>query len=214
THEGQLGKTELWYVVDALPGARLVCGFEHDMTPALLRRAIADGTLQKHLHSVEVHPGDVFFIPPGTVHAIGEGCLIAEIQESSNVTYRLYDYDRRDKDGNPRPLHVDKASEVLHLKRGFQEKQPPRFIRYRPGCSHEIVGRCAHFQVERLQVSDACRLFGSRESFQVLLCIRGEGELRWHGGEVRLRPGSCVFVPAAGEDLLLEGRAELLLIRC
>lgn len=212
--EGQLGKTELWYVVDALPGAHLVCGFEHDMTAAQLRAAVADGTLQKHLHSVEVHAGDVFFIPPGTVHAIGAGCLIAEIQESSNVTYRLYDYNRRDKQGNLRPLHVDKALEVLNMKRGFQERQPPRLIRYRPGCAHQIIGRCAYFQAERLRVSGACRLEVGRESFQALLCIRGAGEARWRDGQAPLPAGACLFCPAKTGEIELAGNAEFLKIVC
>lgn len=212
-HEGQLGKTELWYVVDALPGARLVCGFEHDVTAAQLRAAVADGTLQKHLHSVEVHAGDVFFIPPGTVHAIGAGCLIAEIQESSNVTYRLYDYNRRGKQGNLRPLHVDKALDVLNMKRGFQEKQSPRLIRYRPGCAHQIIGRCAYFQAERLRVSGSCRLDVDRESFQVLLCIRGAGEVHWNNGQISLSAGSCLFIPADMEGLTLDGTPELLRVQ-
>lgn len=211
-HEGQMGKAELWYVVDAHPGARLICGFEHDVTPAQIREAIAHGTLQKHLHSVEVHPGDVFFIPPGTVHAIGAGCLIAEVQENSNVTYRLYDYQRRDKDGKLRPLHVEKALKVLNRKRGFSEKQPARLIRFRPGCSHEIVGRCEHFQVERLQVSGWCSLPRSLESFRVLLCIRGRGEAHWHSETVSLRAGDCLFVPAGAEEIVVDGSAELLLV--
>lgn len=213
-HEGELGKTELWYVVDALPGARLVCGFEHDVTAAQLRAAIAGGTLQKHLHSVEVQAGDVFFIPPGTVHAIGAGCLIAEIQESSNVTYRLYDYNRRDKQGSLRPLHVDKALDVLNMKRGFQEKQSPRLIRYRPGCSHQIIGRCEYFQVERLQIFGTCRLDVDRESFQVLLCIRGEGQSFYCGEKMPLPSGACLMCPAGVGTVELSGKFETLIIQC
>lgn len=214
THEGQLGKTELWYVVDALPGARLVCGFEHDVTAAQLRAAIAGGTLQKHLHSVEVHAGDVFFIPPGTVHAIGAGCLIAEIQESSNVTYRLYDYNRRDKQGSLRPLHVDKALDVLNMKRGFQDRQVPRLIRYRPGCSHQIIGRCAYFQVERLRVSGTCRLEVGPESFQVLLAIRDQGNVRWQGESYCLSAGSCLLCPASAGAVEVSGNIEMVKILC
>lgn len=208
-HEGQNGKTELWYVVDAAPGAKLICGFEHDVTAEQLREAVAEGTLQKHLHSVEVHPGDVFFIPPGTVHAIGAGCLIAEVQQSSNVTYRLYDYNRRDKDGNLRPLHIDKALDVLNRKRGFDDRQIPRLVRHTPGCAREIVGRCKYFQVERLRVNGDYTL-APQERFCVLLCVRGGGELCWDGGMLEVTAGDCVFVPAENPRFTITGNLEIL----
>ncbi|HGF8289154.1 class I mannose-6-phosphate isomerase [Enterococcus faecium] len=108
-HENQNGKTEMWYVLHAEEGASLVLGFAHDVTAELLEDAINSDTLMKHLQKVEVHAGDVFLISEGTVHAIGAGTTIAEIQENSNVTYRVYDYGRRDKNGNLRELHFDKA---------------------------------------------------------------------------------------------------------
>lgn len=98
-HEGDNGKTEMWYVVDADEGAHLIYGFQHKVTEEILRKAIETGTLDKHLQKVEVHKGDTYFVPAGTVHGIGKGILVAEIQESSNVTYRVYDYDRVDKNG-------------------------------------------------------------------------------------------------------------------
>lgn len=209
-HEGQLGKTEMWYVVDAKPGARLVCGFEHDVTAEQLRQAIAGGDLQKHLHSVAIHPGDVFFIWPGTVHAIGAGALIAEIQQSSNVTYRLYDYNRRDREGNLRQLHVDKALDVLNMRRGFKDRQPPRLVRYHPGCAREIIGRCRYFQVERLRLAGEYALPSSGTGFQVLLAIRGQGELSCGRVTAPIRGGVCVFLPAGAEPVTLGGSLEVL----
>lgn len=213
-HEGQPGKTELWYVVDAAPGAKLVCGFEHDMTPALLREAIAEGTLQKHLHRVEVHPGDVFFIPPGTVHAIGAGCLVAEVQQSSNVTYRLYDYNRRDQNGALRPLHLDRALDVLNMKQTLLDWRIPKLIRCRPGCSWRIIGRCDVFQMELLRVSGGCRLAVGSESFQVLLCVRGKGTLKCPAGALPLDAARCAFLPAGAGELELSGWLEGLRVRC
>lgn len=210
-HEGQHGKTEMWYVVDAAPGARLVCGFEHDVTAEQLREAIAAGTLQKHLHSVEVHTGDVFFIRPGTVHAIGAGCLIAEIQQNSNVTYRLYDYNRKDKDGNLRPLHIDKALDVLNMRRGFNDRQLPRLVRHTPGCAREIIGRCKYFQVERLQVNGTYTV-DAQNRFCVLLCVRGKGAMRWMGEESDFVLGNCLFIPAGVERAYVLGNLELLII--
>lgn len=212
--EGQAGKTELWYVVDARPGARLVRGFEHDMTPALLRDAAARGDLEKHLHSAAVHPGDVFFIPPGTVHAIGAGCLIAEIQQSSNVTYRLYDYNRRDKNGRLRPLHMDRALDVLDLRRTSLDRPVPRLTQCRPGCSRRIIGRCGAFQAELLRISGPWSLETGEESFQALLCVRGTGALRHAGGVLPLGPGQCVFLPAGAGETCLSGTLECLLVRC
>lgn len=214
THENQPGKTELWYVVDARPGARLVRGFEHDMTPALLREAIRAGTLEKHLHSVPVRRGDIFFIPPGTVHAIGAGCLIAEVQQSSNVTYRLYDYNRKDKNGAIRPLHLEKALDVLDMRRTALDRWAPRLTRCRPGCSWRIIGRCGVFQTELLRVSGTCPLAVGPESFQVLLCVKGTGTLRHGGVRLSLRTGRCAFLPAGAGAMELSGEPECLRVRC
>ena len=114
-HEHQNGKTEMWYVLDAAEGANLIYGFQHKVTPEILRKAVATGRLDRHLQKIKVHKGDVFYIPSGTVHGIGAGVLIAEIQESSNVTYRVYDYDRLDKNGKKRELHFDKAVQVMNM---------------------------------------------------------------------------------------------------
>lgn len=103
-HEGDNGKTEMWYVIDADEGANLIYGFQHEVTEEILRKAVETGTLDKHLQKVPVHKGDTYFVPAGTVHGIGKGILVAEIQESSNITYRVYDYDRVDKNGKKREL--------------------------------------------------------------------------------------------------------------
>ena len=110
--EGEYGKTEMWYIVDAEPGAQLVYGLRNYDKDSF-KQAVAEGTLEQYLNYVDVHKGDVFFIPSGCVHAIGAGILIAEIQQSSNVTYRVYDYNRRGADGKLRPLHVEKALDVI-----------------------------------------------------------------------------------------------------
>lgn len=103
-HEHQNGKTEMWYVLDAEEGASLIYGFQHKVTPSILQKAVETGTLDRHLRKVEVHKGDVYYVPAGIVHAIGAGVMVAEIQESSNVTYRVYDYERVDKNGKKREL--------------------------------------------------------------------------------------------------------------
>ena len=133
-HEnGQRGKTEMWYVLDASRNAQLVYGFSHDIEKSVLAKSLQDGTVEKYLQKIPVHRDDVFFIKPGTVHAIGAGALIAEIQESSNLTYRLFDYNRVDKNGRKRELHIEKALAVVDTHGSAQPKQPMRVLKYRRG---------------------------------------------------------------------------------
>ena len=146
---GSLGKTEMWYVLDATKNAKLVYGFYHDIDKAVLRKSLMDGTVEKYLQKVPIRKDDVFYIEAGTVHAIGAGALIAEIQENSNLTYRLYDYNRIDKDGKKRELHIDKALAVADLKGAAEPRQPMRLLRYRRGCASELLCRCKYFQVEK-----------------------------------------------------------------
>lgn len=215
-HEGQRGKTEMWYVLEAVEGAVLVCGFAHKMTPAKLKQAVQTGNLTKHMHVVPVHKGDVFFIPPGTIHAIGAGTVIAEIQESSNVTYRVYDYNRLDKNNQLRPVHFEKAVQVLNMVPGKDVLQKPRKISYYPGCAREVLCRCQYFETERIQVSVRCSFSVTQQSFQVLLCINGSGTV--HVGKnpigIPFRKGDCIFLPANLGRCHIRGRAELLKVRC
>ena len=120
---GQLGKTEMWYVLDAARDAKLIYGLRQDCTKKEMQKALAEGTVMKYLQKVPIHKDDLFFIPAGTIHAIGAGALVAEIQESSNLTYRLYDYDRIGKDGKKRELHIDKALDVADLHGSAEPRQ-------------------------------------------------------------------------------------------
>lgn len=216
-HEHQNGKTEMWYVMNAQPGASLVCGFAHDVTAEQLRKAIETGTLSKHLQKTPVHKGDVFFMPAGTIHAIGAGALIAEIQENSNVTYRVYDYDRVDKNGQKRELHFDKAVEVLDMKASDTMGQKPRMVHYYPGCSREVLCRCKYFETERIQVTKGFAFSVLDTSFQVLLCLEGSGGIEVNDGTqrpVRFSKGDCIFLPANLGRCHVIGEATLLKVRC
>lgn len=213
-HEnGSLGKTEMWYVLDAAENAKLVYGFKHDMDKETLRDSLRKGTVERHLRKVRIKKDDVFFIEAGTVHAIGAGALIAEIQESSNLTYRLYDYNRVDKDGKPRTLHIDKALDVADLKSSIDPRQPMRILKYRPGCAVEMLCRCKYFQTERMLLNTGDHTVPIRaesNSFQVLLCVEGEGRL----SELNFKKGDCIFIPADSVQLYLKGRAQLLKVGC
>lgn len=220
-HEhGSLGKTEMWYVLDASKDAKLVYGFNHDMDRETLRKSLLKGTVEKYLQKVPVKKDDVFYIEAGRVHAIGAGALIAEIQENSNLTYRLYDYNRVDRNGKTRELHIDKALEVADLKGSAAPRQPLRVLKYSKGCATEFLCRCKYFQVER-QLVNTERIRGLADfqtdssSFQVLLCVDGCGILFGEQGEtLNFFKGDCIFVPADSIPMKIHGKMQLLKVSC
>lgn len=215
-HEGDNGKTEMWYVVDADEGASLIYGFRHKVTEEILRKAVETGTLDKHLQKIPVHKGDTFFVPAGTVHGIGKGILIAEIQESSNVTYRVYDYDRVDKNGKKRELHFDKAVRVMNRGIAPDVRRKSRMIRYYPGCSRELLCRCQYFETERIQVTKGFAFSVIDTSFQVLMCLDGYGEVQTMDTEqkpIRFSKGETLFLPAGLGRCFVVGDTELIKIR-
>lgn len=219
-HEnGQLGKTEMWYVLDASKDANLVYGLRHNVSKEALRRSIGDGTVEKYLQKVPVKKDDLFYIEAGTIHAIGAGALIAEIQENSNLTYRLYDYDRVDKNGKKRELHVDKALEAAALKASSEPVQPLRVLKYRKGCALELLCRCKYFEVYRMLVNtERCRELvdyqADSTSFRVLLCTGGCGSIYFGEGEsLSFFKGDCIFVPADSVKIKIHGKTQFLDVR-
>ena len=212
---GQRGKTEMWYVLDARKGAQLVYGFSHDLDKATLEKSLQSGDVGKYLQKVSVKKDDVFFIKPGTVHAIGAGALIAEIQESSNLTYRLFDYNRLDKNGKKRELHIAKALAVADLHGSDKPKQPLRVLKYKRGYASELLCQCKYFQVERILLNtERCRelavLQADSETFQVLLCTNGCGTMIYEGEALQLFRGDCVFIPANSVEIRIHGRMQAL----
>ena len=162
----------------------------------------------------------MFFIEPGTVHAIGAGALVAEIQENSNITYRLYDYDRVDKRGQKRELHLEKGMAVANLKSSTEPRQPMRVLKYRKGYATELLGRCRYFQVERMIMNterhrQMAALQTGSNSFMVLLCTEGCGTLFAEDGDfIHFFRGDCIFIPADSVPLKLHGKAQLLMVSC
>lgn len=216
-HEHQNGKTEMWYVIDADEGASLIYGFQHKVTLEILRKAVETGTLDKHLQKVNVHKGDTYFVPAGTVHGIGKGILVAEIQQSSNVTYRVYDYNRVDEDGRKRELHFDKAVQVMNMNADAGLAQKPRMVKYYAGCSREILCRCKYFETERIQVTKGFSFSVMENSFQVLMCLGGYGEIQTMDADqkpMRFSRGESMFLPAGLGRCLILGETTLLKIRC
>jgi len=219
-HEnGQNGKTEMWYVMDAEPDSRIAYGLHHPIGRELFLKAVEDGSVEKYLQMVPVRKNDLFFIPPGTVHAIGAGCLIAEIQQSSNLTYRLYDYNRTDRNGKKRQLLLEKGLAVANLDAMPEPRQPMRLLRYSGGTASELLCRCRYFQVERVLVNteqhrEMAVFHASPDSFEIFLFLNGCGSLFCKDSMVQIFKGDCVFIPAGSADIRLHARTEFLRISC
>ena len=217
-HEHQNGKTEMWYVIEAEDDASLIYGFRHKVTEKILRHAIETNTLDRHLQKVPIKKGDVYYVPAGTVHGIGKGILLAEIQESSNVTYRVYDYNRIDKNGKKRELHFDKAVRVMNMAPSPDVEQVPRTVRYYPCGSRELLCRCKYFEVERIQVTKGFSFLVTDNSFQVLMCLSGYGQVEAMDDTsqkpVRFMKGETMFLPAGIGRCFVIGETMLLKIRC
>lgn len=191
--ENQYGKNEMWYVVDSIPGSGLYVGFNKDVDRDEVRRRVQDNTITDVLNFYPTKPGDIFFIPAGTVHAICEGNLICEIQQSSNCTYRLYDYDRRDKFGNPRELHLEKALDVLNYDR------------------YEVTKgnvTCKYFETEILEVEEKLIRI-SDDRFLSIIVIDGEGEMSIGDYKLDVKAGDSIFVPAKKGILNIQGKMKL-----
>ena len=203
-HEGEYGKTEMWYILDCEEGATLYYGFSRNVTGSEYEAAIKDGNLTDLLNQVPVKPGDVFFIPAGTVHAIVAGILICEIQQNSNTTYRVYDYNRRDKEGNLRPLHIEKALEVSCLDKS------PKLLPTPDGCD-VLLASCSYFDVRRLQVSDKRTVSIDETSFISLIITEGQGSIIMGTEEISFSKGDSIFIPAQQADCHIYGCCEAIL---
>ena len=197
-HNGSKGKTEMWYVVAADEGAHLLAGLTEKITPQQYAAKVADGTITGVLARYDVHPGDVFFLPAGRIHAICGGCFIAEIQQTSNITYRIYDYGRLGLDGKPREVHTELAKDAIDYT-----VYPDYRTHYSPLQDEEQeVVSCQYFttSIYDLTLPFAKDLSGI-DSFMVVMCLGGSGTLEVDGEEVPVRQGETVLVPASADDI-------------
>ncbi len=193
-NENSFGKTEMWYIVEAEQGAGIYLGFNRDVTKEEYENAIKEKRLTDLLNFYEVKAGESYFIPSGTIHAIGAGCLIYEIQQNSNLTYRVYDYGRKDKNGNERELHIEKALKVTSLKQ------------FKPIVFSDCLGKCEYFTVRKVVVNGETRLQTDEKSFACVTCVQGQGEL---DGQA-MRAGDSYFVPASYGAFTLTGDMEII----
>ena len=204
------GKTEMWYVINATEGAKLYSGFSLQSSPEDYVRRVAEGTIVEALAEYEVQPGDVFFLPAGRVHAIGAGCFIAEIQQTSNITYRIYDYDRTDASGNKRELHTELAKDAIDYR-----LQDDYRTAYTPHADEAVeLVSCRYFETNLLDLNQPIvRDWGTLDSFVIYICMEGKVTLQDASGyEVSLHQGQSVLVPAENElvKLIPQGGCKLL----
>lgn len=210
---GEHGKAELWYIVDCKPQAFLYLGFSQRISQEEFLRRAEDGTICRVLNRVPVTRGDVFYILPGTIHAVGAGILIAEVQQNSNTTFRVCDYRRRDAAGNLRPLHLERAAQVLSYEPIIPEECRANGGVSFPAFSMVEMFSCNYFRAYRLDVRTAVELRCDGQSFQHLLCVEGEGSIAVGGREYPLRKGDSYFLPAALGEYHLSGVCRVLLSR-
>lgn len=208
--EGEYGKTEMWYVVDCDEGAELLYGFKHEITKEEFANRIADNTLLEVTNAVPVKKGDVFFIEAGTLHAIGKDILIAEIQQNSNTTYRIYDYGRVGNDGKPRELHVEKAKDVTVL--GPAKQYPETPAEEKDGYKIKLLSSCEYFTAYRVDVESKAVLEADEKSFNSILVLEGEPEII-ADDIVKAKKGDSIFMSAGTGKYTVEGKCRFVLTK-
>ncbi len=209
--ENDVGKTEMWHILEAEPGARLVYGLADGTGTEDFAAAVRSGKTESALKYVDVHAGDTYFIPSGLVHAIGAGIVLAEIQQNCDLTYRVYDFDRRDKNGDLRELHVDKAIETAKC---FTEADIDA-IRYEASAEGErdgeLLAHCRYFKVRRMEISGERTLNATEDSFLSVLCVSGEGRIVCGSAEYDIKRGDSYFLPAGMGEAVISGDATVIL---
>ncbi len=202
-----LGKTEMWYIVDTEPGARIYAGLSREITPDDYTRLVEEKKIMDVVASHESDPGDIFFLPAGRIHAIGAGNLLAEIQETSDITYRVYDFDRRDANGNPRELHTELAKDAIDYT-----VYPEYKGSYDKAAKGETdLVECGHFDVRRVIVEGENPVTVELDSFVVIMCLDGQCEIDACGVATPMHRGETVLVPAeSAASITARGNAVLL----
>ncbi|MBD8498838.1 type I phosphomannose isomerase catalytic subunit [Paenibacillus arenosi] len=204
---GELGKTEMWYVLDAKPGAKIIYGLKENVDRAALAQAIEEGRIMEALQKVPVQAGDSFYIPAGTVHALCAGVVVAEVQQNSDTTYRLYDYNRPGLDGQPRELHIEDSLNVIAYEGAgatrmkTDDAKPNEWLQ---------LAQSPYFIVEKGIVSTPWALSTTAESFVILVICDGTGTLSWEQGSIDFRSGECFLIPANLGSYTLEGNCTVL----
>ena len=201
------GKTEMWYVMDSAPDAKLYNGLKLQITPEQYKQMVADDTICDALAQYSVKEGDCFFIPAGRIHSIGAGCFLAEIQQTSDVTYRIYDFKRKDKDGNYRQLHTQEASESINytVLDDYRTHYQPRTN------ESQLLVECPYFNTAVYDLTEAMTIdYSELDSFVILIGMKGEGTLTIDGETVAFSAGETILIPASAQEVRTEGTIKFL----
>jgi len=209
-NEHEFGKTECWYILDCDENAQLIYGFKKDISKEEFRESIENGTVLENVNFVKVKKGDFFFIDSGTLHAIGKGILLAEIQQNSNTTYRVFDYNRLGNDGKPRPLHIDKAVDVTNCIKPSRSCSPEGEKEDFGSYSKTLLTKCPLFEVNVYESKDKVSLFADKSSFVSLLFIDGEGKVESENEVLSVKKGSSVFIPASTGEFAVKGNVKFI----
>lgn len=206
-HGKSRGKTEMWYALECAPDAKLYCGLKKKITPAEYKAMVDNDTITDALACYEVNEDDVFFIPAGRIHAIGGGCKVAEIQQTSDVTYRIYDYKRKDKDGNYRELHTEKAAESIDYS-----VQSNYRTEYQPTKNEGVqIAECPYFTTAIYDLTEPMTLdYSELDSFVILIAVKGEGTVIADGEELEFAEGNTILLPATTGEVKIKGEVKFL----
>ena len=201
------GKTEMWYIIDAEEGAPIYAGLSKQITPEEYEKLVAENAIMDVIARHDSHAGDLFFLPAGRIHAIGAGNLLAEIQQTSDITYRVYDFDRRDANGNPRELHTEQAKDAIDYT-----VYPEYKSEYdRNGKSATPLVKCQYFDVKREIIDGVSTIDASTDSFMIIMCLDGEATITDNlGGVTHVKKGESILVPAVITSMKAEGNATLM----
>ncbi|MDE7356372.1 MAG: class I mannose-6-phosphate isomerase [Rikenellaceae bacterium] len=201
------GKTEMWYVLDSDPGAELCVGFNRKVSRQEYLESVEAGSLPELLSRIKVKPGDAYFIPAGTIHAIGKGLMVAEIQQTSDITYRVFDWNRVDDKGNPRQLHTELAVDAIN----FADTDNYNVTVSPKAGEAAMMQSCKYFASSVLAVDGAMtRPYVELDSFVIYICLEGSADVVWSGGRESVTKGETMLVPAVIDEVTLEGNAKII----
>ena len=206
-HGKSRGKTEMWFALPCAPEAQLYCGLKKQITPEEYKQMVDNDTITDALARYDVKEDDTFFIPAGRIHAIGGGCVVAEIQQTSDVTYRIYDYKRKDKDGNYRELHTQLASESIDYT-----VLPNYRTEYQPAKNEGVqIAECPYFTTAIYDLTEPMTLdYSELDSFVILIAVKGEGTIAANGEEMEFKKGDTILLPATTGEVKVSGEVKFL----
>ncbi len=212
-HEkNESGKTEMWYIVHAKPGAKLIAGLKRGTTKKIFRGKLENNKLKDLLHYIKVKTGDVLFIPSGRLHAITPGIVINEIQQNSDLTYRIYDWGRKGFDNKPRELDIKKSLDVINFKDFTPEVSKPAHSNVGTNIISTLI-KCTYFGVEKYLLNEKIKIESDKSSFTVISIIDGNGVLNWEKKEMELKKGETILIPAVISSYAIYPRPSVTLIK-